>query len=310
MLNKNVSACIATIVVCWCLPAEGGGNGPAGPCPKGPDGCCVPNRVLWGYYPTTWRRWPTDRPAPAAKSEPELLPTPAMEPPKGETPLEKPGASTEAPIIPTQIEPSMPQPETELPGRSEDGPPEPPRESRGTAEPPQEVTPPMELVPPEDFNEPPARPEASPSQQKTTSPVPDDNPFKDEAPTSDDAPPAPPKSGARGDRTRSVLGQREPIRWRVTAKGQTASAQSSQLKSVNSSEEPRRLKPLQTDGAADRALLPINIAKANPFRATNSQTRDDRVMSTANWSPDKPVGDRPVADAGPAIWRPNPLRSN
>jgi len=265
---------------------------------------------LWGYYPTTWRRWPTDRPAPAAKSEPELLPTPAKEPPKAETPLEKSDASTEAPIIPTQVEPSMPQLETELPGRSEDGPPKPPQESRGTAEPPQEVAPPTELVPPEDLNEPPARPEASPSQQKTTTTVPDDDPFKDEAPASDDAPPAPPKSGARRNPTGSVLGQREPIRWRVTAKTQTASAQSAQFRPANSSEEPRRLKPLQTDGAADRASLPINVTKVNPFRATNSQRGDNRVVSTANWSPDKPAADRPVADAGPAIWRPNPLRSN
>ena len=61
------------------------------PCALSPNGVpCAPARVTFGYYPTSWRRWPTDTPNKSPKTQADRLPTPAKESLPVEEPAEAP----------------------------------------------------------------------------------------------------------------------------------------------------------------------------------------------------------------------------
>ena len=323
-LNKKTLACTALILVSSCLLAVGGGRGyPNAGCPNGPDGHCIPQRITYGYYPTTWRRWPTDTRA-ATRPEPEVLPTPAKEPPpksESETPSKTPSETpiqipSEAPIqipsepssqipsetprevpsLPTEKEPATTEPGAELPLPlpSDDGPPAPPRAPKINAK---------ELAPPEDSPAPPAQSEALPDAPKTLIPKPDDDPFQDEPAKENDAPaakPAKPRSGR--SRSEHRLGQQEPIRWRVTAKTQTLVDQSVPLTPAYLGEEPQRLPSIERGGDGDPSPLPVNLTKSNPFRSPISKPRADRVLPTASWSAEPRETDAPTGAFAKFFW--------
>ncbi|HEV3022604.1 MAG TPA: hypothetical protein VGX76_09050, partial [Pirellulales bacterium] len=139
----------------WSQYAMGGGPHHGEPC-AGQDGC-VPQRVLWGYYPTIWRRWPTDRAGKPLKSAPELVPTPAKQPPASDqvvppttTPATPPTTEPGLNLPPTQpgsTPPGMTLPGDELPLPGDESTPQQ-RGPAETTEPPKEVAPPAQLAPP------------------------------------------------------------------------------------------------------------------------------------------------------------------
>jgi hypothetical protein len=130
---------------------------------------CAPRSAFYNYYPTTWRRWPTDNTAAA--------PTPAVAPPAEQTPSTPPATQDSAP----QVEPEQPgQPQI-----TEDDATVPSDTAPGTTAP--DTAPPLpgdeEMLP---FEDSPATPGAAPSPAA---------PPSQEAPPSQDAPPAlPPDS--------------------------------------------------------------------------------------------------------------------
>jgi hypothetical protein len=131
-------------------------------------------------------------------------------------------------------------------------------------------------------------------------PIPADDPFKDEPPKTeeqgDDSAPKPPLS--RRPREKSI-GQRETIRWRVTAKSASSVNQAPAAEST-SSDEPQRLRISNVEG--EPASLPVMTQVSNPLRV--ARRTSDGVQPTASWTA------VPASDSGSGVRRTNPLRGN
>ena len=79
--------CGAAITLCLSMATSAVAQGIPGPvrCPKGLGVGCAPKRDTYGYYETSWRKWPTARAESEPRRTPEQVPTPAVEtPPSGE----------------------------------------------------------------------------------------------------------------------------------------------------------------------------------------------------------------------------------
>jgi hypothetical protein len=158
------------------------------------DGLCYPNYSTYGWYPTRWRRWPTEPgehvPTPGqppAPLGPDLRPyetPPPEEEDRRAPPPSMPPRAEEAAVAPPASEPgtSAPtgQPPTETPRTTEPTPP-------GSSTPPAPLFEPIEETPPT------APLNTTPSTRLPLEPGPTTTPpFEDDAmPTSDlDPPPA------------------------------------------------------------------------------------------------------------------------
>lgn len=136
---------------------------------------CVPQRVTYNYFPTIWRRWPTEQAASAVPRQPEALPTPAeesvMEPSGPNGPAAQP---SESPLAPPFEEGPI---EAPFGPPFDDAPPGLPDEGGKTTEPAINARPPANAIPSE-LLPPPGGPPTPDTDLPPT--MPDDDPFKDE----------------------------------------------------------------------------------------------------------------------------------
>jgi hypothetical protein len=320
MLPSQRNLTVAAAIVLGCCGVAEGENShcAASPCNSPICGPCFPERMGYGYFPTTWRRWPTERVEPAAGQQPEALPTPAgpVTPPPPEIP--------ETPIEPTRpAAPGLEQPQElpmepppgeapakppadenpiELPFGAEppplnDAPPALPTEPKDSLQSPFDPTKAPEAMPSEELPE----PQKSPAPESDSPPkMPDDDPFKDD-PQQNISPPAEPapKSSARDELDR--IRRQASTRWQGTAEAPGQLRESPALP-LGNRDEPRRL---EADG--DKARSPsLPGLRDNPLRSASRPGHARKIVPTASFS----AVDAATAAGRGARWRPNPLRSN
>lgn len=185
---KNLGLAGAIVLsLCACVAeAQRAYTGPRCGSPLGVP--CAPQRITYGYFPTMWRRWPTERME--AVEQPEGVPTPAPEPaPQGpEVPVPgEPGGPEKTPPAEPLPPPFGDEPPLGPPG--EEPPPGPPSEEPPLG-PPEEAP----LGPPEEAPlEPPSAKMPTPSEDMLAPPK-TDTP----SPLLDDAPPEMPRESAGG----------------------------------------------------------------------------------------------------------------
>ena len=275
---------------------------------------CAPRRITYGYYPTTWRRWPTEMlaptPTPAATPAAEQLPSPAAgEQPSGKIEPEQPTiAPDDATLVPTeqQPEPEKPvpttQPDTMLPYA--DKPPELPAETPGGLP----AAPSSPAPTKQDF----PAPAPSPPAEDAPPTMPDDNPFKDDPPAPSVKLESPdskaPDSKTTYKQTSLIVPATERganARWRVSGKPEVAAAGAARVTRIPAGQEPALVRPSErvADGAA---LVPAATpARHNPLRLTATGTRQASITPTAAWT----AAEREPAGAMVPVGR-NPLRDN
>src|SRR5262249_29683623 len=97
------AAMSAAIYVGIILSASAAGTPPV-PARTAGQGCigvqCQPARTTFGYYPTTWRRWPLDKIPTPPKPTPEAVATPPT--------TEKPKAEEKEPTVVPEEGPTTP----------------------------------------------------------------------------------------------------------------------------------------------------------------------------------------------------------
>ena len=105
---------------------------------------CAPKRETYCYFPTNWRRWPTEQVETAPEAPPEAVPTPAEPTPGGEpaAPEALPAPATKAPEAGA---PAVEAPKSPLAPPFEEGPVKPPF-GETTLPPPFEDAPPLPPV--------------------------------------------------------------------------------------------------------------------------------------------------------------------
>jgi hypothetical protein len=321
MLPSQKNLTVAAAIVLGCCGVAESGDGPcaASPCHSPICGPCFPERASYGYFPTTWRRWPTERVEPARGQQPEALPTPAEPAPPPptpeipETPLEPTQPAAPGPEQPQAlpVEPPFGEPPAkppadenplELPFEAEppplnDAPPALPTEPKDSLLSPFDPTKAPEAMPSEELPE----PEKSPAPESDSPPtMPDDDPFKDD-PRQDTVPPAEPapKSSARDEFER--IRQQASSRWQSTAEAPGQLRESPALP-LGKGDEPRRL---EADG--DKTQSPMSPGlRDNPLRSASRPGRARKIVPTASFS----AADAATGVGRGARWRPNPLRSN
>ena len=262
LLSRRIHIYVPTIVVCSMAIAQAGGGKhyPGGACGR-MGVACVPPRMSYGYYPTTWRRWPTDTRGQSKKSEPEPVPTP---PPGQPSPLKKQeqpgtpmqeqppaGATPEAlPTFPVEPEPGTPgEPQLPFP-TNEEFPPRTPAQSEPPAEQmqpvPQGETTPMELPP-----QPPTQIDAAPDQKEPTLKPSSDDPFGDEQPRkSDPTEESVPRGGDLEPRDTIEASPKRTFSWHASGKAVGLAAST-----TTAPTEPRKVEP-RAMLAAPAARLP------------------------------------------------------
>jgi hypothetical protein len=316
---------IAALAAWGLCGAAGAGQGPcAAPCCG--DHCaagipCVPGRVTFGYFPTTWRRWPTELEELPAQEAPEPLPAP------GET---KPGAPAEpgAPKAPTEpekgpLEPPFGAQPQAPPG--EEPPLAPPFETPGQVPPalpeskepaPFDPTVPPQTAPSADMPAP-ATEEPLPPPDKDLPPtMPEDDPFKDDPETEVGPPPAEtpkPEESPKAEESPKPVAESAPdqsarqetLRWQVASEG---GAELMPGMPADGRHEPRRL---QTPGEqAAPAPLPAGAMRENPLRTTKPGGFRRAIVPTAAVRERFSDASAATASGTTAVWRANPLRSN
>ena len=286
--------------------AAGGRPYPSAACP--PNGNCVPQRKLYGFYPTTWRRWPTDnRGSVVAKPEPESVPrpTPVQAPPIESTPAppeEAPQLPSETmPTLPTEIEPGIDSkqlpfpPSQELPGMP---PSEPSSAPNGAL--PQEL-PKADELPAELPPEPPAKSNAPAGEPKSPSLMPETDPFADEPSADEEKPPAPPKESRNILRGGPQPAVQAGFRWHAPASAAASMPANEPEKLHDLTKSPERLVTVESE---PRVWSPAAASgRSNPLRS--SAMCEAPVVPAASWTAES-RSDR----ARPSAGRSNPLRAN
>lgn len=281
-------AWISFVIGVCCFIGRAQGQYPYGPpCPGGFDGC-GPRRPTYGYYETSWRKWPTEKPTMAPKPAAEQVPTPAPAEPKRQPPAQEP-----EPTPPTREreEPSMPLPSTEPPpSLFENLPSEPTAPAPSVPELPGMPSAPQEPTPLEGL--PSLPPPSSPGDKDDAPPrMPDDDPFKDE-------PPELPKSSLDKEPRREMLGSSPAddskaealaARWRLTPRTQRQPVlQEPQRIDSPTGSEPTLL-PATPEAKSDNDAAPrIESVKPNALRTSMSRPRDVEVAQAAHWTAENP----------------------
>lgn len=328
LLSRNNLGVVAAIVVgVFGVGEDAHGQCVAPRCSSPLGEPCAPERITYGYFPTTWRRWPTQRVEEAPERQPE--PTPA------EKPAEAAPAGPRAPSEPEVPVPAEPVPDLGPPKPPDVEPMEPPF-GAGPLKPPTEEAPfmppfndappklpdagqdalpfdptvPPSATPPEKPTEPPSQPEsAAPPDGDLPPTMPDDDPFKDE-PEGEAAPPAgAPKSSERTRADIMQVAQPANERWRIEGATPPATIHSPEELPIADNEEPRRLDAV---GEMDEpAALPGTALRANPLRSASHQSRPRAnaarphpIVPAASFT----AAETARADADGARWRRNPLR--
>jgi hypothetical protein len=309
---KNIPIRLTMILASLCSTAQGG----EGFYCNTRDGACVPKRLTYGYTPTTWRRWPNEGTPSVARPPAEQIPTPARQTPPSTGPGTTPATPDEAPLTPTPDESplvptdsvpsgSTPSAEPLLTPPFDDTPPAPPQGPESGSNPPAATTAPGETTVPKSLAEPPSRIRSALPDADPPPAMPDDDPFKDDLPGPPNPLDEPTKKGARLTPAVDENIRTTATRWQSPARAAEAIVEGPQLKPIPSSEEPRRLQPVDEKAEGTVALPPVNVpVKHNPLRAAAQERRSDRVVPTANWTVEQ------RASTATAASRRNPLRSN
>ncbi len=326
--NKRITACAIALVLCshWST-ASAQRIAPAPVCRSKFEVGCAPQRVTYGHYKTTWRRWPTDDTA-AAKPGAEQVPTPAKEPDKEPLPKVEPDESKATPeetIVPSDDlpfsdEPMTPEPSnrTDMAPPFDDAPNEPPKKvprqspvpgmPKESAEPPEGVLPdlPSQIQP------------VTPDSDDAPPSMPDDDPFKDEPPPPDKRPDADSRPNGPDHPIRLTHGASDEteLHWHGTARAKVGVAERAPLKLAPEGEEPGLLPPVANStvdncctvdrsSTADIRHLPSSVTprRQNPLRAATTRPRDSHVVPTASWTAE------PAQSGTPETARRNPLRT-
>jgi hypothetical protein len=320
---KKLTVYLALILGGTCLVAKGGGrmhHYHGGMVCN--DAMCVPRRVTFGYTPTTWRRFPTNEEPSAPEAAPEQLPTPAAEPPAGESsPFRGPAITPEdAPLMPTEPGLEPPGGETPLIPPFDDAAPAPPSTSPPPSSAAPSSIPPLtspSSVPPSALPDMPAELNAPAGDSDPPPAMPDDDPFKD-----DPVAPLP----SPGSSTRHLpegpgqllSGQPAAVRWQSnvrTTAGALAGASLSgpklggavSLGAVSNGEEaePARLPAGElAPGMRAQPLPAQETMRPNPLRAGGNTTMTEAIVPTVGLSTSS---ESFAAPAEPL--KPNPLRA-
>ena len=294
---------------------HGGVRCNSGHCGSPLSGPCVPERMTYGYVPTSWRRWPTDHVA--AGPLPEKIPTPAKEPRSRTKPDELPMPSGEPrDSAPADTSPQLPseQPAITPPFGSEPAAPpfgsEPQTPPFGDAAPvPPPSTDPLAVPPSDEPPAPPAdAPESAPATATTTTDAaaPESTPTNATPPLDRDGPPTLPADDPFKDDPEAVL---EPAPGGGARKDRNQQAAMERLAAMRTQEdagvmasEPRLLRA--DGGNLEANRLPQTSADTNPLRQVSHPVRK---TSAAVATPPKAVIS---SGREQDFWRKNPLRLN
>lgn len=271
-------------------------------------GPCIPERVTYGYFPTVWRRWPTEYMQAGSAPTPEEVPTPAQEEPlptiEPETP-EAAGPSTgeptapaeppESPLVPP-LDPDSLKPPTgsgPTPAPFEDTPSEVPFEEAPLFEDSPPALPPEGSGKSESTSEPNLPTQATPAVPDGDLPptMPDDDPFKDDPDAELGVPGAAPASGA------SMPDELAP---QQAAVGWSASGGSRVARPPESDKAPRRL-PIGGEEIAPPST-PLPAMRINSLRSASRSADRHAIVPAVSYSAADSTDRRE--------WRRNPLRPN
>jgi hypothetical protein len=321
LIHGRKAALVPALLWGLCGIAEAG-QGPyiATPGCCAPGVPCAPNRVLYGYFPTAWRRWPTHEfvvgpevvPTPAKKqeAEPEELPTlpektpdkaapTELVPPFGDTPPSPPGQGLEPPF--GEAPPGLPAEDVPQVPAFGDEAPAPPSDageviSPPGATPPAQPTPgekPLEGLPEFPLDDlPPSPGEKSEGDPFKDDPAPPTAPTESEAPGASNA--APPD--VLGP---DMLGYDTAAPLPLTADGPPQAPLAAEELSL-----PDPVDALHEVPERARQAAPAPGRRANPLRVGSQPAR--AAISAAHTTR---VPVRASAERRPAV-RANPLRSN
>lgn len=343
--NRNTLAAAVVLVGCLSsLPVEQAagievpGNSPfCGP--------CIPARASYGYFPTTWRRWPTSQQAPAAARQPTALPTPAQPatpafpdtpspsapgqplPQPGATPLDEPPFG-EPPAMPKADEGPIDLPFGEEPLPFDDSPPVLPTEPQDSSQPAFDPTVPS-ATPTVPSATPPTQPQPGtgtpppPSDAPPT--MPDDDPFRDD-PVQDILPPANPQPEGNTDPLQDILPPANPpaptnpgAQSSSTERPATLGWRRPGAAVQRQSEAPRILRKSAAEPLADQgSTVGLRLddhsgasspqlpgSRENPLRSARRTPRPREIVPAASFATARATR----AAASNVRWRANPLRS-
>ena len=310
-LGKKLLVCVTAVVAVLCVLATADAQvcTAGGGCQKGLEVGCAPARRWFGYYPTTWRRWPSDQPAPVPTPATAPTPTPTAQEPAAtvepDQPTVMPDDATLFPSEPNSsgAPPANVEPDTMLP--FENRPDELPDSLPSDTGLPGLPTGPSDTAP---SNSPDAAPRVQPLPSQDAPPtMPDDNPFKDD-------PPEPQAPGAKATSTPSpsitsssgTAARQGALQWRAAGDAEITAGDTAPLTPVPAGREPALIEPVAARPAKTHAMLPtVTLARQNPLRSTVERPRDPQVVTTAAWT-----AEGPRSHATTTNWRPNPLRAN
>lgn len=294
---------------------HGGVRCNSGHCGSPLAGPCVPQRMTYGYVPTSWRRWPTDHLA--AGPLPEQVPTPAKVPGSQAKPDELPVPTDPSPSDTSPKQPVEPSPLTPPFGSESPTPPfgnEPQAPPFG--EEPQTSPPAADplAVPPSD--EPPAPPaDASETPPAATSGTTEAAPTPESAPATDgssppsfdsEGPPTLPTDDPFKDDPESSMEPKSGEGARLEQSYQAASQRLAAMRAPENARvvasEPRLLRA--DGGNLEVNRLPEAPTEANPLRQVSHPVRK---TSSAVELPSPTVIS---SGREQGVWRRNPLRSN
>ncbi len=335
LVHKRLFAWATVAVIYACLPtvAKAQGNSMQGvPGFAHRQKClevgCAPQRGTYNYYPTTWRRWPTEMLVPSPTPAAEQVTTPMQAPSDTQLPDEQPPAGRIEPdqptITPDEATPLPPEteaapaesrpPTTEpkLPPDSglpfEDRPPELPSDTRREPGPSEVLPAPSEPSP--TTPESPAPTQLPPSDDAPPT-MPDDDPFKDDPPHPGPEPETPGGKASDQQTSRSAPATERgassmALEWRSAGTPGIPVEGVAPVTRLAAGQEPVLLPPGDAPAKHDHATLPATAtARQNPLRLAIVGDRDAAVVPTAAWTAEK---SRPVAVG--ASSRRNPLRDN
>lgn len=274
-------------------------------------GPCVPERVSYGYFPTIWRRWPTEHLRPATSQPSETTPTPATQ--------EAPGQPADIPLAPEQPETTPP---ATMPEEPPFGEPPPAMPDQGPIElpfgqepPPFDDAPPALPTEPKDSGLPsfdPTAPPAPPSggfpepgtsvvpDQGEPPVMPDDDPFRDD-PNQEPPGTTTPKPSSSTHDALDRIREQAAGRWHGP---EEVPGQASEMaaRPLRKHDEPRHL-----EKTAERAVAPLSPRqRENPIRSAKRSARPRETAPTASLT----SAETPAATSQGVKWRHNPLRSN
>lgn len=298
--------CIAAIMLCLSMATNAVAQGIPGPvrCPKGLGVGCAPKRDTYGYYETSWRKWPTARAESSPRRTPEQVPTPAVETPPSSEPQQP--KITPDDVAPGATQPATPAgPDAGLP--FDDHPGAPPKEPVIEPDlPGLPGLPPKTTEPPAGSGSPDLPSELqSPTMLDTPPIMPDDDPFKDDPqqPPTKESRAAPEAPGLKLTPA-SPIEDQMGLRWRATGKPAAATEIATRTSFV------APLAPVEVAHATEVEAIALELptddapARSNPLRGGNRPLRDPQVVRTAAWSAEESA---PAASTQAA--RRNPLRN-